>query len=89
MELSVASLQMVRQCDLHIISKLRNDSALYFPYDGEYSGRGRHTKYGTKINYKHISKQYLKSSQWKYSNSYLSDAGMAQIICRPFKGCYY
>ncbi len=58
-----ASLQMVRQCDLHIISKLRNDSALYFPYDGEYSGRGRHTKYGTKINYKHIPKQYLKSSQ--------------------------
>ena len=35
------ALQMVRQCNLHIISKLRYDSALYLPYCGEYCGRGR------------------------------------------------
>ncbi|MCZ7673877.1 MAG: transposase [Chloroflexi bacterium] len=29
------SLQMVRQCGLHLISKLRRDSALYFPYTGK------------------------------------------------------
>jgi hypothetical protein len=28
------ALQMVRQCSLHLISKLRCDAALYFPYEG-------------------------------------------------------
>jgi putative transposase len=28
-----AGLQMVRQCDLHLISKLRHDAALYLPYE--------------------------------------------------------
>jgi hypothetical protein len=27
------ALQMVRQCQLHLISKLRHDAALYFPYE--------------------------------------------------------
>jgi len=57
------ALQMVRQCqDLHLISKLRFDSALYLPYAGEYCGRGRRRKYGDKLNYKQLPKQYLKSS---------------------------
>ena len=30
------TLHMVRQCGLHLISKLRYDSALYLPYDGPY-----------------------------------------------------
>ena len=30
------ALHMVRQCGLHLISKLRCDSALYLPYDGPY-----------------------------------------------------
>lgn len=34
------ALFMVRQCGLHLISKLRCDSALYFPYEGPYSGHG-------------------------------------------------
>lgn len=38
------ALPMVRQCDLHLISKLRFDSALYLPYVGEYCGRGRRQK---------------------------------------------
>ena len=29
------ALQMVRQCSLHLISKLRYDAALYFPYEGK------------------------------------------------------
>lgn len=55
------ALQMVRQCDLHLISKLRYDSALYLPYCGEYCGRGRRKKYGNKLDYKNIPVQYLKS----------------------------
>jgi hypothetical protein len=29
---------------LHLISKLRCDAALYFPYTGPYAGRGPHRK---------------------------------------------
>ncbi len=36
--------QMVSQVGLHLISKLRNNSALYFPYEGPYSGRGPRRK---------------------------------------------
>jgi putative transposase len=38
------ALQMVRQCDLHLISKLRADAALYERYDGPYAGRGPRRK---------------------------------------------
>lgn len=38
------ALLMVRQCGLHLISKLRGDSALYFPYEGHYSGHEPHRK---------------------------------------------
>ncbi len=54
------ALQMTRQCSLHLISKLRYDAALYFPYTGPYSGHGRHRKYGAKINYDHIPAQYRR-----------------------------
>jgi len=57
-----AGMQAVRQCGLHIISKLRYDSALYFSYDGPYSGRGRPKKYGKKLNYRCIPSEFLKSS---------------------------
>jgi putative transposase len=31
---------MLKPLELHLISKLRHDAALWFPYEGEYSGRG-------------------------------------------------
>ena len=36
------ALHMARQCHMHLISKLRSDSALYLPYTGLYAGRGPH-----------------------------------------------
>ena len=42
---------------------VRFDSALYLPYVGEHSGRGRRRKYGNKLNYKQLPEQYLKSSK--------------------------
>jgi len=54
------ALQMVRQCGLHLISKLRHDSALYQPYKGSYCGHGQHRKYGDKLDYQHIPSEYLK-----------------------------
>ena len=56
------ALQMTQQCGLHLISKLRHDAALYFPYAGLQKERGAPRKYGDKLNYDHIPTQYLKES---------------------------
>src|SRR6266705_6673474 len=56
------ALQMARQSNLHLISKLRCDAALYFPYTGPYAGRGPRRKYGRKVDYDHIPEQYLKAT---------------------------
>ena len=56
------AMQMVRQVGLHLISKLRYNSALYFPYDGPYCGRGPRRKYGQKVDYHHIPSTYLQST---------------------------
>ena len=52
---------MVRQCGLHLISKLRWDAALCFPWDGN----GRRCKYGKRVDYAHIPEKYLKSTTVK------------------------
>jgi hypothetical protein len=56
------ALQMVRQCSLHLISKLRADAALYFPYTGPQKKVGARKKYGAKLDYAHIPDQYLKET---------------------------
>lgn len=48
------SLQMVQQSGLHLISKLRRDSALYFPHTGEQNKYGAKRKYGNKLDYDQI-----------------------------------
>jgi putative transposase len=53
------TLQMVRGCGLHLISKLRSDAALYFPYDGPSQGRGPRRKYGAKLDVRAIPERYL------------------------------
>ncbi len=56
------ALQMVRQCSLHLISKLRYDAALYFPYEGPQKKRGANKKYGSKLDYAHLPDTYLKET---------------------------
>jgi hypothetical protein len=56
------ALQMAQQCGLHLISKLRCDAALYFPYAGPYTGRGPRRKYGAKVDYDHLPTSYLKET---------------------------
>ena len=56
------ALQMVRQCSLHLISKLRADAALYFPYEGPQKKVGARKKYGQKLDYAHLPDQYLKET---------------------------
>jgi putative transposase len=50
--------QMVRQCGLHLISKLRWDAALCFLFDGN----SHHCKYGKRVDYSNIPEKYLKST---------------------------
>lgn len=53
---------MVQQCGLHLISKLRCDSALYLPYAGPYQGHGPHRKYGDKLDYRLLPASCLKTT---------------------------
>jgi len=52
------ALQMVLACGLHLVSKLRYDSALYF----RYTGSDKRCKYGDRIDYAHIPATNLKQT---------------------------
>jgi putative transposase len=57
------ALQVVQQCgSLHLISRLRYDSALYYRFSGDYSGRGPRPKYGDRINYRQMATEYRVST---------------------------
>lgn len=49
------ALQMARRMKLHLVSKLRYDSALYLPYQGPVRNR----KYGQKLNPRKMPEQFL------------------------------
>jgi putative transposase len=61
------ALQMVKTSGLDLISKLKKNSNLFFPYEGAYRGKGAHKKYGEQINYKYIPAKFLKKSTCKNS----------------------
>lgn len=50
--------QMVLRAGLNLISKLRRDSKLYLPWEGEYSGRGRKKIYGDRLQPQNIPDKY-------------------------------
>jgi len=54
---------MARENELHLISKLRKDSALAEKYEGEYSGKGPKKKYGERLKYDLLPAKYLKKSE--------------------------
>ena len=56
---NASALHMARACKLHLISKLRSDSALYLPYEGAYAGRGPKRIYGDKLNPRAVPERYL------------------------------
>lgn len=45
---------LVQQTDLHIISKMKRNAALYLPYSGPKPKRGPTSRYGDKLNYQHL-----------------------------------
>ena len=54
---------MVRQCQLHLISKLRYDAALHFAYSGASPKRGPTPRLGEQVDVRKIPDQYLKETQ--------------------------
>ena len=56
---------MVRNANLHLISKMRADVALYPPFAGEYSGSGRPAKYGKKLDVRKMDEKYRKATTVK------------------------
>jgi hypothetical protein len=76
------ALQMVRQCGLHLISKLRYDAALHFPFEGSYSGRGPRKKYGSRIDYRNIPAKYLVETSTK--GNIVTRVYHAQMLHRDF-----
>ena len=54
---------MVRQCRLHLISKLRSDAALFFPYSGPSPRRGPRPRLGQRVDVRKIPDAYLKETK--------------------------
>jgi putative transposase len=76
------ALQMVKLSGLNLISKLKKNSKLFFPYEGTYSGKGAHKKYGEQINYKYIPTKFLKESTCK--NSIKTDTYQMTMVHKLF-----
>jgi len=57
------ALHMVRQCQLHLISKLRSDAALFFPYTGPCPKRGPRRRLGGRVDVRKIPEAYLKETK--------------------------
>jgi len=53
---------MVRKANLHLISKLRFDAALYPAFEGEHIRSGPKLKYGSKIDVRKMDAKYLKQT---------------------------
>ena len=56
------ALHMVCQCGLHLISKLRYDAALFFPYAGPAPKRGPKPKRGAQVDVRQIPDKHLKET---------------------------
>ena len=54
---------MVRQCHLHLISKMRYDAALFFAYVGPKPKRGPTPRLGQQVDVRHIPNKYLKETK--------------------------
>jgi putative transposase len=76
------ALQMARQVNLHIISKLRHDSALYIPYESPGSNKRSRRKYGDKLDYRHLPEKYLCQSD--IEDSIQTDIYQATLLHKEF-----
>ena len=76
------ALQMTRQLNLHLISKLRHDSALYLPYENTEPDNKSRKKYGYKLKIDRIPNTYLKNS--KIENGYQTHIYQIELLHKEF-----
>jgi len=74
--------QMVLQAGLHLVSKLRHDSALYFRYEGEQKPNGPRRRYGEKIDYQAIPAKHLRASSTE--GNIRTDIYQAEMLHKTF-----
>ncbi len=60
-----SGLQTVKQVGLHLVSKLRHDSVLYFPFVGDSKGRGHPKKYGEQLTLETLTEENLCETRMK------------------------
>jgi putative transposase len=73
---------MVTQAGLQLISKLRQDAALYFTFTGTYPGVGPHPKYGDKVDVHKMDPKGLKES--KLEKNIRTDIYQAELLNKEF-----
>jgi hypothetical protein len=73
---------MVRQCQLHLISKLRYDAALHFPYSGPSPKRGPRPRLGEQVDVRSIPEEYLKDT--KVENGFETRTYQVQLLHKDF-----
>jgi putative transposase len=56
------AVRTAQQCQVHLISKLRSDSAWSLPYEGPYAGTGPPRKDGSKLDDRSLPEQYLQAT---------------------------
>jgi len=78
------AVQMVKRCGLDIISKLQKNSALCFPNEEEYCGRGTPKKYGKDIDYKNLPEKYLKSDKTDEKKGIQTKIYQMEMLHRKF-----
>ena len=78
------ALHMVRQCQLHLISKLRYDAALFFPYTGPSPKRGPRPRLGDQVDVRKISEAYLKET--RVEDGFETRTYQMQLLHREFSG---
>ena len=74
---------MVRQCQLHLISKLRYDAALCYPYSGPSPKRGPSPRLGAKVDVRKIQDTYLK--EVKVEDGFETRTYQMQLLHQDFR----
>jgi hypothetical protein len=73
---------LVVRTGLHLISKLRQDAALFEPFSGVYRGSGRHPKYGPRLDLCQPNPKYLQSDS--VTNCLRTQIYQAPLLNRAF-----
>ena len=76
---------MLEQHKLKLVSKLHYNSALYLPYSGIYSGRGKPRIYGDKIDIDNIGSSYLIETEDDKKEKYIQYIYQLEVLSKNFR----